>query len=108
MLSVAFFGYHSHRRMPPWGCRDGKGVTALKGTGTQWYHNKLIFRAYIEKVLRCTCNVLVKSEYIEQEYEYMTHKLYVYEYLKNVLEYRVLLPQVWLMDHFFFNLCSKW
>ena len=37
--------------------------------------------------------VLVKSEYIGYEYEYMTHKLY--EYLKNTLEYRVLLPQVW-------------
>ena len=33
--------------------------------------------------------VLVKSEYIgyEYEYEYMTHQLYEYEYLKNVLEY---------------------
>ena len=33
--------------------------------------------------------VLVKSEYIgyEYEYEYMTHKLHEYKYLKNVLEY---------------------
>ena len=28
-----------------------------------------------------------KSKYIENEYEYMTHKIYEYEYLKNVLEY---------------------
>ena len=34
--------------------------------------------AHIEKV---------KSEYIEYEYEYMTHKSYEYEYFKNVLEY---------------------
>ena len=39
-----------------------------------------MFTAYIEKVLRCTRNVLVKSEYIEYEYEYMTHTLYEYEY----------------------------
>ena len=48
-----------------------------------------MFTAYIEKVFRCTRNILVKSEYIEFEYEYMTHKLYEYkyEYFKNVLEY---------------------
>ena len=28
-----------------------------------------------------------KSKYIENEYEYMTHKIYEYEYLKNILEY---------------------
>ena len=54
------------------------------------------------------CNVLVKSEYIEYEYEkeYMTHKLYEceYEYFKNVLENRVLpapgLPQCFLIITF--------
>ena len=55
---------------------------------------KLTFTAYVEKVLRCTCNVLVKSEYIEYKYKYMTHKLYEYEYFKNAFEYRVLPPQV--------------
>ena len=50
-----------------------------------------MFTAYIERVLRCTRNVLVKSEYIE--YEYMTLKLYEnkykYEYLKNYSSTRV-------------------
>ena len=39
-----------------------------------------MFTAYIEKVFRCTRNILVKSEYIEFEYEYMTYKLYEYKY----------------------------
>ena len=33
MLLVAFFGYHSQGRMPPWGCRDGKGGNLL---GRYW------------------------------------------------------------------------
>ena len=39
MLPVVFFGCHG--RMPPWGCRDGKGVTVSGGTGTWWYHSHI-------------------------------------------------------------------
>ena len=40
--------------------------------------DEYVFRAHIEKVLRCTHNVLVKSEYIQHEYkyEYITLELY--------------------------------
>ena len=40
-LSCCLFGYHSHGRMPPWGCRDGKGVTVSGGTETRWYHSHI-------------------------------------------------------------------
>ena len=41
MLPVAFFGYdsHSHGRMPPWGCRDGKGDNRL---GRYWDSGSII------------------------------------------------------------------
>ena len=50
---------------------------------------QVCFTAYIEKVLGCTHNVLLKSEYIEYKTKYMTHKVYEYEYeyFKNVLKY---------------------
>ena len=36
--------------------------------------NKYIFTPYIEKVLNCTCYVLVKSEYIEYDYDRAKYK----------------------------------
>ena len=41
--------------------------------------NKLVFTVYIEKYTY----VLINSAYIEYEYEYLTHKLYEYEYFQK-------------------------
>ena len=50
----------------------------------------MITASYLKKY----SDVLIKSEYIEHEYEYMTHNFHEYEYFKIVLEYRVHRPQV--------------
>ena len=48
-----------------------------------------IINNYHSIILKKYSDILIKSEYIEYEYEYMTHNFheYKYEYFKNVLEY---------------------